>query len=350
MNIQAKFFKHQLNFKHPAGTSRGVIHNKKSWYIQLNQGDKNGIGECGYLHGLSIDHYPSIEEKLNWICENINLQKERIFNEIKNYPALIFGLEQAFLSLEGQHPFELFPSDFTKKQTPISINGLVWMGDYVFMKKQIDKKINQSFSCIKLKIGSIDFEKELDLLKHIRQDFSEKDIEIRVDANGAFLPNEALEKLKKLSDFNLHSIEQPIKPKQFEIMAQLCERSPIPIALDEELIGVLNLSEKRQLLKTIKPPYIILKPSLLGGILHCNEWIDLANQFQTKWWMTSALESNIGLNAIAQYTFTLNNIMPQGLGTGSLYTNNFESPLVIKNGQLIYDHKKPWIIDFLKMA
>ncbi len=345
MTIQAKFFKHQLIFKQAAGTSRGVMHTKDSWFIQLYQGEKMGIGECGYLEGLSIDDYGSIESTLQWLCDHINFEKEVLFDKIKDYPAIIFALEQAFLSLAGDHPFELFPSDFTKNQAPITINGLVWMGDYASMKKQIAEKINQNFSCIKLKIGAIDFEKELDLLKHIRQDFSEKDIEIRVDANGAFSPKDALEKLKRLSAYNLHSIEQPIKPKQLEWMAQLGEQSPIPIALDEELFGVVSKKEKLQLLQTIQPAYIILKPSLLGGIAHCNTWIDLADQNHIKWWMTSALESNIGLNAISQYTFTLGNVMPQGLGTGSLYTNNFESPLVIDNGRLIYANDKTWKID-----
>lgn len=340
--IQAKFFKHQLVFKQPAGTSRGVMHTKDSWFILLQEGEKFGIGECGFLKGLSIDNESEIKNKLQWLCENINQDEAYLFDHIKDYPAIIFGLEQAFLSLSGQHPFELFPSDFTQNQAPITINGLVWMGDYAYMKKQITEKINQNFSCIKLKIGAIDFEKEIALLKHIRQDFSEKDIEIRVDANGAFAPNEALEKLKRLSDYQLHSIEQPIKANQLEEMSILCEQSPIDIALDEELIGVLNNQEKKELLKIIKPKYIILKPSLLGGIKHCDEWIDLATEQRINWWMTSALESNVGLNAIAQYTFTKNNPLPQGLGTGSLYTNNFYSPLVVKEGQLLYDNQLSW--------
>jgi L-alanine-DL-glutamate epimerase-like enolase superfamily enzyme len=210
------------------------------------------------------------------------------------------------------------------------------------MKKQISEKIKQNFSCIKLKIGAIDFEKELNLLKHIRQDFSEKDIEIRVDANGAFTAKNALEKIKILSDFQIHSIEQPIQPKQFEQMAKLCLESPIDIALDEELIGVMDFVEKENLLKTINPPYIILKPSLLGGFKHTNEWIELAQNFNIQWWVTSALESNIGLNAIAQYTFTKENPLPQGLGTGGLYENNFECPLVVKNGVLVYDSQLNW--------
>ena len=342
MSIQANYFKHQLIFKQPAGTSRGVIHAKDSWFIVLKQNSKIGIGECGYLKGLSIDNESQIESTLQWLCDNINLNKNLLFNNIQNFPALIFGLEQAFLSLESENIFDLFPSSFTQNEAPIVINGLVWMGDYDFMKKQISEKINQNFSCIKLKIGAIDFESELNLLKHIRQDFFEKDIEIRLDANGAFKPNDALEKLKKLSDFQIHSIEQPIQPKQFDQLAKLCLESPIDIALDEELIGVMNFVEKEDLLKTINPPYIILKPSLLGGFKHTDEWIQLAQNFDIKWWVTSALESNIGLNAIAQYTFTKNNCMPQGLGTGGLYTNNFDCPLVVKNGVLVYDSQLTW--------
>jgi o-succinylbenzoate synthase len=342
MSIQANYFKRQLIFKQPAGTSRGLMHTKDSWFIVLKQNKKIGIGECGYLKGLSIDNENQIESKLQWLCDNINQKKHLLFENIQTFPALIFCLEQAFLSLESENIFDLFPSLFTQNEAPIIINGLVWMGDYGFMKKQISEKIKQNFSCIKLKIGAIDFEKELNLLKHIRQDFSEKDIEIRVDANGAFTAKNALEKIKILSDFQIHSIEQPIQPKQFEQMAKLCLESPIDIALDEELIGVMDFVEKENLLKTIKPPYIILKPSLLGGFKHTNEWIELAQNFNIQWWVTSALESNIGLNAIAQYTFTKENPLPQGLGTGGLYENNFECPLVVKNGVLVYDSQLNW--------
>ncbi|MDC1504233.1 o-succinylbenzoate synthase, partial [Winogradskyella sp.] len=225
---------------------------------------------------------------------------------------------------------------------PITINGLVWMGSEAFMRAQIKDKIATGFSCIKLKIGAIDFQSELDILKSIRKEFSASDIELRVDANGAFLPEHALEKLKQLSEYQLHSIEQPIKPKQFEAMAELCEKTPLPIALDEELIGVFQIKEKAHILQTIKPQYIILKPSLVGGFKGSKEWIDLAEAAQINWWVTSALESNIGLNAISQWTYTLGNNRPQGLGTGSLFTNNFDSPLTVKNGTLHYDLNKNW--------
>jgi L-alanine-DL-glutamate epimerase-like enolase superfamily enzyme len=245
-----------------------------------------------------------------------------------------------------QNKFELFPSDFTKGKDSIPINGLIWMGDPVFMKQQIKDKLASGFSCIKLKIGAIDFDNELELIKSIRNEFDAKTIEIRVDANGAFKPNEALEKLKRLSDYNLHSIEQPIRQGQVGDMAQLCSETPLPIALDEELIGVFSVTEKQFLLQTIKPQYIILKPTLVGGFKGSQEWIALAESNQIGWWVTSALESNIGLNAIAQWTYTLESQLPQGLGTGGLFTNNIQSPLVVDSGQLVYDLKTKWNLKF----
>ncbi|HSM64126.1 MAG TPA: o-succinylbenzoate synthase, partial [Gillisia sp.] len=224
----------------------------------------------------------------------------------------------------------------------IPINGLVWMGEKSFMKEQILSKIKDGFKCIKLKIGAIDFNSELDLLKFIRSEFSSEEIEIRVDANGAFSPEDALAKLKRLSQFNIHSIEQPIKQGQWEKMAKLCELTPIPIALDEELIGITDVTKKLDLLQTIKPQYIIFKPSLIGGYRGTEEWLNLANEMSIGWWVTSALESNVGLNAISQWTFTKNSPLPQGLGTGGLYTNNFESPLEVKNGTIMYNPKTSW--------
>ncbi|VAW23300.1 O-succinylbenzoate synthase, partial [hydrothermal vent metagenome] len=249
---------------------------------------------------------------------------------------------QALLSVKSNDVFNLFPSSFTKGKGNIAINGLIWMGDKSFMQKQIKEKLKSGFTTIKLKIGAIDFKSELDLLKSIRNEFSVDEIELRVDANGAFNPKYALEKLKQLSDFGLHSIEQPIKANQWQSMATLCKETPLPIALDEELIGIFERSEKEKMMQIIDPQYIILKPSLIGGIQGTNEWIELAEKQGARWWITSALESNIGLNAIAQWTYTLNNKMPQGLGTGSLFTNNFESPLEVKRGHLHYNNTKKW--------
>jgi len=346
--MKASYNKYILNFKNPGGTSRGILTKKETWFIFIEEEKQFGIGECGILRSLSIDDRPDYEQKLKWVCKNINLGKEILFNELTEFPSIQFGLEQAFISLNSQNPFLLFPSDFTKNNASIYINGLVWMGDEAFMKQQIQEKLKLGFNCLKMKIGAIDLESEIKLLKTIRKDFSAKEVELRVDANGAFTPAEALEKLKRLSEFGLHSIEQPIKPKQPDEMASLCENSPVPIALDEELIGIHDVTNKKKLIQTIKPQYIILKPSLTGGYKKSMEWIDIANLNNIGWWVTSALESNIGLNAIAQWTYTLNNKMPQGLGTGSLYTNNFESPLIVKNGQLIYSKKLQWDITKIK--
>jgi o-succinylbenzoate synthase len=340
--MKANYHKYILDFKRPSGTSRGVMTAKETWYISLESEGKKGIGECGILRGLSIDDRPDYEDKLKWVCENINLGLEVLYIELEEFPSIQFGLETAFKSLESSDQFHLFPSAFTKGFDSIPINGLVWMGREDFMRTQIKDKINAGFDCIKLKIGAIDFQTELEILKSIRKEFSVSDIELRVDANGAFSSEDALEKLKRLSEYQLHSIEQPIKPKQFEAMAELCEITPLPIALDEELIGVFAYEEKRKLLETIKPQYIILKPSLVGGFSGSQEWINLVDDLNIKWWITSALESNVGLNAIAQWTYMLNNSMPQGLGTGSLFTNNFRSPLIVKNGTLRYDLKQEW--------
>ncbi len=344
--IKANYKKYILDFKRPSGTSRGVMTTKETWFILLESDSKSGIGECGILRGLSIDDRPDYEAKLKWTCQNINLGLDVLIAELIEFPSIQFGLETAFKSLESIDKFQLFPSNFTSGKDAIPINGLVWMGTEAFMRDQIEAKIKAGFNCIKLKIGAIDFQTELDILKSIRQTFSVSDIELRVDANGAFSPNDALEKLKQLSEYQLHSIEQPIKPKQFEAMAKLCEVTPLPIALDEELIGVFSEVEKRELLQAIKPQYIILKPSLVGGFTGSMQWINSAESQNIKWWITSALESNIGLNAISQWTYTLKNKMPQGLGTGSLFTNNFPSPLSVKNGTLHYNSKQPWELNF----
>lgn len=338
--MNANFSRYILNFKNPSGTSRGILKTKETFFLKIEDDKNSGIGECALFRGLSVDDRPDYEEKLNWVCQNVFLGKERLLQELTEFPSIQFGLETAFQSLISENKFELFPSRFTEGKASIPINGLVWMGEKAFMKKQIDEKIQQGFHCIKLKIGAIDFASEIELLKYIRNEFSAKDIEIRVDANGAFQPKETLEKLKRLSDFNLHSIEQPIKQGQIQEMAELCAKTPLPIALDEELIGCFGATNKNKLLQSIRPQFIILKPSLVGGFEGSNEWINLAENNKIGWWITSALESNIGLNAIAQWTFMKKPIMPQGLGTGGLFTNNFETPLEIKEGSLIFSTLK----------
>lgn len=340
--MKATYQKYILNFKQASGTSRGVLKTKETYFLKLIDEDKIGIGECGLFKGLSIDDRPDYEEKLNWLCQNINANIDDLLAELIEFPSIQFGLEQAVLSLKSKTPFELFPSKFTETKDAVNINGLIWMGSEAFMKQQISDKLKAGFSTIKMKIGAIDFKTELALLKSIRTNFSSNEIELRVDANGAFKPDEALEKLKRLSEFEIHSIEQPIKQGQIYEMAALCEKTPLPIALDEELIGVFNVTKKQELLQIINPQYIILKPSLGGGFIGSEEWIKLAEIQQIGWWITSALESNIGLNAIAQWTYSLGNKMPQGLGTGSLFTNNFKSPLEVKNGHLYYNSTKNW--------
>ncbi len=344
--IQSTILNHPLHFKTPGGTSRGVLTDKPTWFIVLTDelGSK-GYGECSLIPKLSIDN----RELLDIELKTLSSRTFESFNEIKQYyqslhslPALQFALETALLDLQHGGNRALFDTEFVHGTESISINGLIWMGPKDYMLKQVADKLEAGFDCIKLKIGAIDFEEELAVLDFIRKQFSPEEIEIRVDANGAFSPSEALEKLKRLSDFSLHSIEQPIKQHQWDEMAHLCETSPLDIALDEELIGISDINQKRVCLETIKPQYIILKPSLVGGLAAAKEWIDIAESMNIGWWNTSALESNIGLNAIAQWTHSLAPTLPQGLGTGQLFTNNIHSPLTIINGHLHYDTNLSW--------
>lgn len=321
-----------LEFKQPAGTSRGIYNNRKVWYIHLSSSkhpERIGIGECAPLPNLSCDDVPNYEEILTNACHL--LEKEGTFckDSLRNYPSILFGLETALQHYEAGK-WALWDTPFSRGEVGIPINGLIWMGDFKNMLAQIEEKMQSGFRCIKLKIGAINFEEELNLIRHIRSHFSAKDIELRVDANGAFSPADALEKLKRLAELDLHSIEQPIRAGQWDEMAKLTAVTPLPIALDEELIGCNTAIGKQELLAAIRPQYIILKPSLHGGICGCEEWIREAEKLNIAWWVTSALESNIGLNAIAQWFATLGNPLPQGLGTGMLFTNNVEMPLDIR--------------------
>ena len=344
--IKASYQKHILEFKRPSGTSRGVLKTKETWFLMLYREGKWGIGECGILRGLSVDDRPDYEAKLAWTCKNINLDRDTLMEELKEFPSIQIGLETAFLSLNSKaHPYELYPSKFTTSEDAIDINGLIWMGSEAFMKEQIAEKLEEGFYCIKMKIGAIDFNAEIKLLEAIRKEYSAKEIELRVDANGAFTPEEAMGKLEKLAELDLHSIEQPIKQGQWQEMARLCEETPLPIALDEDLIGVIDQDQQKKLIETIQPQYIILKPSLVGGFSGSDHWIKIAENSNVDWWITSALESNIGLNAIAQYTYSKNSPLPQGLGTGSLYTNNIPSPLEVKDGKLHYGKSTQWKLD-----
>lgn len=338
MSLKASIEAIVLNFKRPSGTSRGVLTEKRSWLIKVweeNDPQVVGVGECSIIETLSPDWNENYVEELDFLSKNINELKDINDSWFDSRPSIKFGLETALLDLKTGGEKVLFPSSFTNGIHGIEINGLIWMGDKDFMFEQIKDKIDSGFSCIKMKIGAIDFDSELELLGYIRKHFTKQDIELRVDANGAFNPLNALEKLKQLSEFDLHSIEQPIKQGLLEQMAELCESTPLDIALDEELIGV-GKSERDRLLDVISPQYIILKPSLVGGISESEDWIRRSEKRNIGWWITSALESNIGLNAIAQWTYTLNSDMPQGLGTGQLYTNNIKSPLQIEKGFLYH--------------
>jgi o-succinylbenzoate synthase len=334
---KASYKKYLLELKQPSGTSRGILTEKPAYFIKIWD-DANlsviGIGECSILKGLSIDDIENYEETLADICRNIHEYVEDLNNKLSSFPSIIFGIETALLDLKNGGKRILFPSAFIDGFEGIPINGLIWMGSIGFMKEQLRKKMEEGYRCIKIKIGAIEFEEELKLLNTLRQQYPH--LEIRLDANGAFSLDEVKERLRRLSKHKIHSIEQPIEQGNWVAMADLCKESPIPIALDEELIGINAYSKKEELITTIEPQYLILKPSLLGGIKHCEEWIELANKYKVGWWVTSALESNIGLNAIAQWTFTLNNKMPQGLGTGQLYTNNIVSPLLIEDSKLWY--------------
>ena len=328
--LKASFQKYRLHFKEPSGTSRGILLDKDTYFIRIwEEGAETcfGLGECALFRGLSAEDRSDYEEKLREVCNRI---AEIETASLQEWSSIRFGVEMAFADLRQGGKRIYFPSAFSAGEAGIEINGLIWMGDRETMLQRIRAKLDAGFHCIKVKIGAIDFQSELDLLKFIRRRFGREDVELRVDANGAFAPETALERLDALAKYDLHSIEQPIRAGQWEEMARLTSESPLPIALDEELIGCNTLEGKQKLLSAIRPQYIILKPSLHGGVCGGNEWISEAEKRQIGWWITSALESNIGLNAIAQWCATFDNPLPQGLGTGLLFTDNVEMPLEIR--------------------
>lgn len=350
--LKAACHKYILQFKQPAGTSRGVMLDKETWYLFVwddGRPETVGTGECSVLRGLSCDDRPDYADRMQWLCDNIHMPASELYEALIFWPSIRFGLETALADLSSGGCRIPFPSSFTEGNCTIPINGLVWMGEFAYMRQQIEEKLTQGFRVIKMKVGAIDFEREVDLLQSIRELYSPEEIEIRLDANGAFLPDEVSGKFEILARFGIHSIEQPIAPGKPGVMARICRESPIPVALDEELIGVHYKDDKRRLLEQIRPQYIILKPALLGGFTACSEWITLAGEFGIGWWVTSALESNVGLNAIAQWTATLGNPMPQGLGTGSLYVNNINSPLKVSGGYLHYDPSGSWDLNRLSL-
>lgn len=331
--MKASFRPYVLEFKQASGTSRGVLKTKQTYFIELHNGTYSSIGECALFRGLSCDDVPEYEEVLADVCLNIEAYLDNYHEKLLDFPSIIFGLEQALLMLENKGQY-YFDNAFTRGEVGIPINGLIWMGSESFMLEQIEAKLAEGFTCLKMKIGAIDFFKEYDILRNLRKAYPKELLEIRVDANGAFSVQEVYNRLDELSKLDLHSIEQPIKAGQAEAMEKLCRFSALPIALDEELIGVKHLKEKETLLNKILPQYIILKPALVGGFRSCDEWIALAEKLGIAWWITSALESNVGLDAIAQYTASKNTTMFQGLGTGKLFTNNIDSSLRIENAKL----------------
>lgn len=350
--IKFSYLKRTLLFRFDAGTSRGVLKTRDVFWIKAweeSNAEIVGWGEAAPLSGLSPDFREDFEKKLGECLKEAATKdwaktEEEILNQIKQsipfeLPSIRFGLETALLDLLHGGKKRILANDFYDHHLPIPINGLIWMGDRDFMLWQIDQKLVEGFDCLKMKIGAIDFEQELQLLKYIREKVSPEKLVLRVDANGAFSPGEALYKLRRLAEFSLHSIEQPIRAGQWQAMNSLCQNTPIPIALDEELIGI---RDKEELLDTIKPQHIILKPTLLGGIMETREWIQAAENRGIGWWMTSALESNMGLNAISQLASSLYPTVPQGLGTGKLYHNNLDSPLQVHSGQIHYERDKSW--------
>lgn len=359
MHLHSEIFKYTLKFKFEAGTSRGFLSEKETWLIKLFDPENPqifGLGESGPLKGLSLDDRPDFNQQLDQVSQKIthldfkelNYDVLNLLEEIipADLPSVRFGYETAFLDFINGGNRVVLENDFVYGKKDIPINGLIWMGDKIFMLKQIREKVSQGFNCIKIKIGAIDFQSECELLDFVKEQYGSNKISLRLDANGAFSIESVTEKLNILSEFNIHSLEQPIPAGNQEKMKEICATSPIPIALDEELIGVIGKEERLALLDNIKPQFIVIKPTLVGGIKSAREWIDLAQSLNIGWWITSALESNLGLNAIAQMTADYDLPIAQGLGTGQLYHNNFTSPLRIKDGALVYNQDQGWEFPF----
>ena len=346
--LSARYISHPLIFYHPAGTSRGTLRSKPCWYLFLQDEDGiTGTGEVSFIPGLSVERPDGFEQRLQELCSRISAGDVDPDDPLPEMPGVQFALETALIDLDNGGSRMLYASAFTSGEKGIPTNGLIWMGERKFMKDQIRKKLEAGFRVLKMKVGALLFEEELELIDIIRKEYSPPDLELRLDANGAWEPEEALEKLKQLSDYHIHSLEQPIAAGRIEAMARVCTKSPVDIALDEELIGISNPDRMEQILDTVEPAYIILKPGLLGGTGNAAKWIGLAGDRGIGWWITSALESNIGLNAIAQWTASLKVSMPQGLGTGSLYSNNIPSPLEMEGDRLWFRPGKSWDLSVL---
>jgi O-succinylbenzoate synthase len=344
-NLTARVEEKTMVFNRPSATSRGVLTEKKVWFLTISDGNFTGIGECAPLPGLSPD-FPTAEAMVREVAATINEYQDWLMN-LDEYPSVKFALETALLDLDNFGNKILFPSRFTEGKEAILINGLVWMGDAEFMVKEINQKLEEGFRVLKMKIGAVDFAQECYILEQIRGMFGPDEIEIRLDANGAFKTHEVIRKLETLSSYDIHSIEQPIKAGKWDDMSDICRDSPIPIALDEELIGITDTDEMREMLETILPAYVILKPTLCGGLQGAEDWIASSDELGINWWSTSALESNIGLNAIAQWAYTKQNPIPQGLGTGKLYQRNFDSPLYLEADLMKFDPSGKWDLSWL---
>ncbi len=348
--MKSYFQKRILRFINPAGTSRGVLLQKEAWFIYLYEDDApviKGIGEVSFIPGLSKDDPNKIEEKITEVCSQINKGTFNFEKAIVDFPGINFAIETANRDFNSKGDKIIFPSLFTDGKMGIRTNGLVWMGSFEEMSERIAKKLVDGFKCIKIKIGAININQELTLLANLRRKFSPDELEIRVDANGAFTYKEALPILYRLKELGIHSIEQPIIPNQLSEMAAICKEAPIPVALDEELIGITPYENKRKLVEIIRPQYLVLKPGLLGGFKEATDWINIADEFDISWWVTSALESNLGLNAIAQWVATFNNHICHGLGLGNLYQQNVEAPLSLRGEELFYNPDQKWSLEFL---
>lgn len=343
--LSASFQKFQLQFIRPVLTSRGAMAVKNGYFVRVSNGKTSGVGECSFIEGLSRDYLSMIEHELDRVCRNIQ-HWESIKEEVyQQFPSIVFAIETALLDFKNGGTKQLFATDFSAGRKAIPINGLVWMGSKSFMLEQLKSKLEQGFKCIKIKVGAINFDEECDLIAFIRSHFDAAQMEIRLDANGAFKSDDVFAKLERLSRFQIHSIEQPIAVNQWALMKEICEAKIMDVALDEELIYTVGKATKLSMLDAIAPQYIILKPSLIGGFDKSDEWIQFAEERYIQWWATSALESNIGLNAIAQWVSAKQDVLVQGLGTGALYTNNIDSPLVVRGGQLWYDTSLTWKIE-----
>lgn len=343
--MKARFVAHTFHFKIPAKTSRNVLYSKESYFLILEDQERMAIGECSILQGLSPDPLHEMEPQLYKVCRFLNEGSTITTDELCRFPAIGFGLEMALIDFHQGAKQLLFPSLFTEGKQGIPINGLIWMGEKYHMLDQIKKRLREGFRCLKLKVGALELETELDILKQVRRVYSANELEIRLDANGAFTPENVESNLEQLSRYHIHSIEQPIRPNQLEALKHVCYNSPIPVALDEELISCSS-NALEEWLRYLKPAFIVLKPSLLGGFAASQKWIEAAERTQTGWWLTSALESNVGLNAIAQWAFTWMPTLPQGLGTGQLFKKNIPSPITMQNNLLYYNPLQSWKFNY----